>query len=52
MKPEEQIIFVAELLDIINSLQELITDHCRTLAAESKRPMSNRSLEECDDIPF
>ena len=51
MKPEEQIIFVAELLDIINRLQELISDHCRALAEEMVTSMLERT-SEYDDNPF
>ena len=51
MKPEEQIIFVAELLDTINTLQELISDYCRALAAEWERHIPERPLEY-DDNPF
>jgi hypothetical protein len=51
MKPEEQIIFVTELLDIINALQELISDYCRDLAAEWESPMLKKT-SEYDDNPF
>ncbi len=51
MQPEEQIIFVAEMLDIINRLQELISDHCRSLAEELEPSLSERT-SEYDENPF
>ncbi len=50
MKPEDQIIFVAELLNLINELQELVRDHCRVLTAE--RDGTLESIAERDDVPF
>lgn len=34
MKAEEQIQFLAELLDITTALRQLIIDYCRVLTAE------------------
>ena len=34
MTPEDHIIFVAELLNLINELQELVREHCQILTAE------------------
>jgi hypothetical protein len=51
MNPEEQIIFVAELLDTINRLQELISDYCRALAEEMETPMLEKT-SQYDDNPF
>jgi hypothetical protein len=51
MNPEKQIIFVAELLDTINRLQELISDYCRALAEEMETPIPKRT-SKYDDNPF
>ncbi len=51
MKPEEQMRFIADLLDLINALQELIIDHCRTLADERERHVPEHS-SEYEDTPF
>ena len=51
MNPEEQIIFVAEMLDTIARLQELISDHCRALAEEVETAMLENT-SQYDDNPF
>ena len=51
MNPEEQIIFVAEMLDTINRLQELISDHCRALAEEMETSILEKT-SQYDDNPF
>ena len=45
MKPEEQITFVAELLYLINELQELVKDHCRMLTSEQDEHMLKSTSE-------
>lgn len=51
MNPEEQIIFIAEMLDTINRLQKLLGDHCRVVAEEMEPPLHERPSEYQDD-PF
>jgi len=50
MKPEEQIIFVADLLALINELQELVREHCQILTSEQDGRMLENIPEH--DGPF
>ena len=51
MNPEEQIVFVAETLDAINRMQELLSDQCRALAEEIESSRREK-ISQHDDIPF
>lgn len=51
MKAHEQIVFLAELLNIIGELQETVRDYCRMLTAEQDG--CTLEEEETDDnVPF
>lgn len=49
-KAEEQILFLAELLNIIGELQELVRDYCRVLTAEQDGCMLEDESEH--NVPF
>ncbi len=51
MKPENQIVFLAELITIINELQELVSDYCQDLTAEPDDDMLGPATRP-DDVPF
>ena len=51
MKPEDQIIFLAELVTIINELQELVRDYCQDLTTEPDDEILEPATQP-DDVPF
>ncbi len=51
MRPEDQIIFLAELLNLINELQELVRDYCQALTAEQDGGMPQPATQH-NDVPF
>lgn len=51
MTPEDHIIFVAELLNLINELQELVREHCQILTAERDGGMLE-NISDHENCPF
>jgi len=51
MNAEDHIIFLAELLNLIGELQELVREHCQILTAERDNDMLE-NIPEYEDCPF
>ncbi len=52
MKPEDQIHFLSELLQLIDQLQTIVRDYCRVLTAEEEENYWQKNTDNYEKEPF